>query len=84
MGLLEDILAGAIGYGIASAKESKVVSDIIDNNIKRLTLEEVIDNYAKRHLDVYACNNELAHRLHSIAQKYEEYDYNSVYGNSYY
>ena len=45
MGLLDDIVAGAIGYGIASAKDSKVVGDIIDNNIKRMTLEEIIDNY---------------------------------------
>ena len=32
MGLFKDIVAGAIGYGIASAKDSKVVGDIIDNN----------------------------------------------------
>lgn len=84
MGLFEDIVAGAIGYGIASAKDSKVVGDIIDNNIKRMTIEEIIDNYAKRHLDIYTCDNKFAHRLHTIAKKYEEYDYDSVYGNSYY
>ena len=79
MGLLDDIVAGAIGYGIASAKDSKVVGDIIDNNIKRMTLEEIIDNYAKRHLDIYTCDNMFADRLHTIAKKYEEYNYDSVY-----
>lgn len=82
MGLFEDLVAGAIGYGIASAKESKVVGDIIDNNIKRLTLEEIIDNYAKRHLDIYTCDNKFAHKLHTIAKKYEEYDYDKFYGNN--
>ena len=81
MGLLEDVIAGAIGYGIASAKDSKVVGDIIDNCVKRMTIEEIIENYARRHLDIYSCNNDFAHRLHTIAQRYEEYDYESVYGD---
>ena len=80
MGLFEDILAGAIGYGIASAKDSMVVGDILDNCVKRMTIEELIDNYARRHLEIYSCNNDFAHRLHTIAQRYEEYDYESVYG----
>ena len=84
MGLLDDLLAGAIGYSIASAKGSKVVGDIIDNNVKRMTLEEIIDNYAKRHLDIYTSDNKFAHKLHTIAKKYEEYDYDRVYGDSYY
>lgn len=81
MGLLEDIVAGAIGYGIASATDSKVVADIIDNNFKHITLEDLIDNYAKRHLDIYTTNNHFAYRLHTIAQKYEEYDYDEEYGD---
>lgn len=84
MGLFENIVAGAIGYGIASAKDSKVVGDIIDNNIKRMTLEEIIDNYAKRHLDIHTCDNRFAHKLHTIAKKYEEYDYDKFYGNNNY
>ena len=84
MNLIEDIIAGAIGYGIASAKDSKAIADLIDNNIKRMTLEDIIDNYAKRHLDIYTCDNKFAHRLHTIAKKYEEYDYDRVYGDSYY
>lgn len=81
MGIVEDIVAGAIGYGIASAKYSKVIGDIIDNNFKRMTLEEIIDNYAKRHLDIYTCDNKFAHRLHNIAKSYEEFNYESIYGN---
>ena len=81
MGLFEDILAGAIVYGIASAKDSKVVGDIIDNCVKRMTIEEIVENYARLHLEIYSCNNDFAHRLHTIAQRYEEYDYESVYGN---
>ena len=84
MNLIEDIIAGAIGYGIASAKDSKAIADLIDNNVKRMTLEDIIDNYAKRHLDIYTCDNKFAHRLHTIAKKYEEYDYDKVYGYSYY
>lgn len=83
MSLLEDLLAGAVGYGIASSKKSKVVGDIIDNNINtsKLSLDELIDNYALRHYNTkYVCN-ELAHELHRIARRYEEYDYKNKYGN---
>ena len=81
MNLLEDIIAGAIGYGIASSKKSKVVADVIDNTFRHLTLEDLVDNYAQRHLDAYGYNNDLAHRLHKIARKYEDYDYDKFYGD---
>ena len=84
MHVLEDIIAGAIGYGIASSQKSKVVADIIDNTFKHLTLEELVDNYAKRHLGVYGYDNKLANRLHNIAKKYEDYDYDRYYGDNYY
>ena len=83
MGLLRDLVAGTVGYGIASAKDSKVLGDIIDNNIDSKTLEDIIQNYARRHLEIYTGNNEFAHRLHKIAEQYEEYNYNSVYGTDY-
>lgn len=79
MRLLKDILIGAVGYGIASAKDSKVVGDIIDNNINTKPLEEIIQNYARRHLDIYTCDNKFANRLHKIAEQYEEYNYKDVY-----
>ena len=78
--LLENLVAGAVGYGIASAKDSKVVGDIIDNNITSKSLEDIIENYVRRHLDIYTCDNNFAHRLHQIAKKYEEYNYSEVYG----
>jgi hypothetical protein len=84
MGMLEDLIAGAIGYGIASSQKSKVVADVIDNTFRHLTLEELVDNYAKRHLDVYGYDNKLANRLHNIARKYEDYDYDRYYGNNNY
>ena len=84
MGMLEDLIAGAIGYGIASSQKSKVVADIIDNTFRHLTLEELIENYAQRHLDVYGYDNKLAHRLHNIAKKYEDYDYDRFYGNDHF
>ena len=75
MRMLEDIIAGAIGYGLASSNKSNVVADIIDNTFKHLTLEELVENYAQRHLDVYGYDNKLAHRLHIIAERYEDFDY---------
>ena len=72
MGLLRDLVAGTVGYGIASAKDSKVAGDIIDNNIDSKNLEDIIRNYARRHLEIYTCDNEFAHRLHMIAKEYEE------------
>lgn len=79
MGLLKNAIIGAIGYGIASSQDSNVVADIIDNNFNHLTLEELVDNYARRHLDVYTRDNTLAHRLHQIAKNYEELNYNDIY-----
>ena len=83
MGILKEVIAGAIGYGIACAKDSKVVGDIIDNNISSKSLEEIIDNYARRRMGIYTVSNELAHRLHKIAKQYEEYNYDDVYGDEY-
>ena len=84
MGLLKDVAIGALGYGVASARNSNVVGDIIDNNITSKTLEEIISNYAKRKLDIYTQNNDFAHRLHKIAKKYEEYDYYDVYADDFF
>ena len=79
MSIIKDLIVGAVGYGLASSKDSKVVGDIIDNNINNIPLEDIIKNYARRHLDIYTCDNKFAHRLHQIAKQYEEYNYNEVY-----
>lgn len=81
MSLLKDLIVGAVGYGLASSKNSKVVGDIIDNNINNIPLEDMIDNYARRHLDIYTFDNKFAHRLHKIAKKYEGCNYDEEYGD---
>jgi len=83
MGILKDLAIGAAGYALASSKDSKVVGDIIDNNINSKSLEDIIQNYARRHLEIYTVNNEFAHRLHKIAEQYEEYNYQDVYGDGF-
>lgn len=80
MNVIEDLLAGALGYGVASATDSKVVGDVIDNVFKSMTLEDMIKNYARKHRDIYSRNNNFAKELHDIARSYEEYDYNDIYG----
>lgn len=81
MSLLKDLIVGAVGYGIASSKNSKVIGDIIDCNINtsKLSLDDLIDNYALRHYNTkYVCN-ELANELHRIARRYEDCDYKNRY-----
>lgn len=72
MGLLENFLSGAIGYGISEASKSHPLRDAIDERLNRskqkVSLEDLIDEYARRF------------RLHQIAERYEEYDYEEVYG----
>ena len=65
MGLLDNFLSGAIGYGISEASKSH-------------PLRDAIDEYARRY-EIYTQKNEFAHRLHQIAERYEEYDYEEVY-----
>ncbi|MCF0196735.1 MAG: hypothetical protein HUK03_05810 [Bacteroidaceae bacterium] len=81
MGVLEELIAAGIGYGVASARDSKIVGDIIDNNLYSKPLEDIIKNYARRHLDITYLNNEFAHRLHMIAKQYEEHNYDDIYGD---
>ena len=83
MSLIEDLLAGAIGYGISEASKSHPLRDAIDDRFNRskqkVSLEDLIDEYARRY-DIYTQKNEFAHQLHQIAERYEEYDYEEVYG----
>ena len=82
MGLLDNFLAGAIGYGISEASKSHPLRDLIDERINRskqkVTLEDLIDDYARQR-GIYNQDNKLAHRLHQIATRYEEYDYEDLY-----
>ena len=80
MGLIEKLLAGAIGYGISEVSKSHPVRDAINNHYDRkISLEDLIDEYARRY-EIYTVKNEFARHLHQIAEKYEEYDYDEVYG----
>ena len=80
MSLVKSLLAGAVGYGISEVSKSHPVRDAINNHYDRkIALEDLIDEYARRY-EIYTCKNEFAHRLHQIAQRYEEYNYDEVYG----
>ena len=83
MGIFEDILAGAAGYAVSEASKSHPLRDAIDERFNRskqkVSLEELIDEYARRY-EIYTSKNEFAHQLHQIAERYEEYNYEDVYG----
>ena len=83
MGLLENMIAGAAGYAVSEASKSHPLRDAIDERLNRskqkVSLDNLIDEYARRY-EIYTQKNEFAHRLHQIAERYEEYDYEEVYG----
>lgn len=83
MGLIEDLIAGAIGYGISEASKSHPLRDAINERFshskEKISLDDLIEEYARR-FEIYTQRNEFAHRLHQIAERYEEYDYEEVYG----
>ncbi|MCI6460709.1 MAG: hypothetical protein MSA35_05010 [Prevotella sp.] len=83
MGLLENMIAGATGYVVSEVSKSHPLRDAIDERFHRskqkVSLEDLIDEYARRY-EIYTQKNEFAHRLHQIAERYEEYDYEEVYG----
>jgi hypothetical protein len=81
--IIEDILAGAAGYAVSEASKSHPLRDAIDERLNRskqkVTLEDLIDGYARQH-GIYTQDHKLAHQLHQIAERYEEYNYEDVYG----
>ena len=82
MSFLSNAISGAIGYGVSEASKSHPLRDAIDKLFnrkqERVTLEDLIDEYA-RSFEIYTSNNEFAHHLHKIAERYEEYDYHNEY-----
>ena len=82
MGIIEDILAGAAGYAISEASKSHPLRDAIDERFNRskqkVSLEDLIDGYVRQR-GIFTQDNKLAHRLHQIATRYEEYDYEDLY-----
>jgi hypothetical protein len=83
MGLIEDLFAGAVGYSISELSKSHPLRDAIDERFNRskqkVSLEDLIDEYARRY-EIYTQKNGFAHQLHQIVERYEEYDYEDVYG----
>ena len=83
MGLLGNMIAGVTGYVVSEASKSHSLRDVIDERLNRskqkVSLEDLIDEYARRY-EIYTQKNEFAHRLHQIAERYEEYDYEEVFG----
>lgn len=81
MSLLRDVIVGTIGYTIGNSVEhSNAINTLIDRNFGNKSLEEIIDDYAKTRLGVYTQDNRLAKMLHDIARRYEEYNYDEIYG----
>ena len=82
MGLFENVVSGVVGYGIASARKSNALTELIDQKINsrnnNKTLRDVVEEYAKSR-GIYTQNNQLAYELHKIAEQYEEYDYDKQY-----
>ena len=82
MGLFENVVSGVVGYGIASARKSNALTELIDQKINsrnnNKTLRDVVEEYAKSR-GIYTQNNQLAHELHKLAEQYEEYDYDRYY-----
>jgi hypothetical protein len=83
MGLLGNMIAGAAGYAVSEASKSHPLRNAIDERLNRskqkVSLDDLIDEYARR-FEVYTQKNEFAHHLHQIAERYEEFDYEDVYG----
>lgn len=82
MGLFENVVSGVVGYGIASARKSNALTELIDQKInssnRNKTLRDVVEEYAKSR-GIYTQNNQIAYELHKLAEQYEEYDYDRYY-----
>ena len=70
MGLFENVVSGVVGYGIASARKSNALTELIDQKINsrnnNKTLRDVVEEYAKSR-GVYTQNNQIAYELHKLA-----------------
>ena len=82
MELIEELLAVGAGYAVSEMSKSHPLRDAIDERINRtkqkVTLEDLISEYARLR-GIYTQDNKLAQRLHQIATRYEEYDYEDLY-----
>lgn len=79
MGILGNVVSGAIGYAISEASDSHPVRDFCDRNFSNKSLEDMIRDYAKTRCNIYTYDNNFAKQLHDIARSFEEYNYNDIY-----
>lgn len=75
MSALGNIISAGIGYAVSEMSKSHPVKDFCDMNFSKKTIEEIVDEYARKRLDIWGYNNDFARRLHEIARRYEDYDY---------
>ena len=82
MGLISNLISGAIGYGISEGSKSHPLRDLIDEKINsskpEKTLRDIITEYAQAH-GIYTNDNHFAHELHLLAEEYEDFDYDMHY-----
>ena len=75
MNFLEDLAAAGLGFAAGRITKS--------DSVETMSLEDLIKAYAEKRCGIYTCNNEFARQLHRIARKYEECDYNKLFGTGY-
>lgn len=78
---LKDFLAGAVGYAVSEVSKSHPVRDLVNEKFGKnsnQTIEDVVKEFAASQ-NVFANNNEFAHKLHMLARYFEAYDYEDLY-----
>ncbi len=78
---LKEFLAGAVGYGISEVSKSHPVRDLVNEKLRKnsnKTIEDVVKEFAASQ-NIFANNNEFAHKLHMLARYFEGYDYEDLY-----
>ena len=81
MGVLDNIISGAVGYGISEVSKSHPVRDLVNEKFgkhPKKTIEDVVKEFAASQ-NIYTNNNEFAHKLHLLARYFEGYDYEDLY-----
>jgi len=78
---LKEFLAGAVGYAVSEVSKSHPVRDLVNEKFGKnsnQTIEDVVKEFAASQ-NVFANNNEFAHKLHMLARYFEAYDYEDLY-----
>lgn len=78
---LKEFLAGAVGYAVSEVSKSHPVRDLVNEKFGKnsnKTIEDVVKEFAASQ-NIFANNNEFAHKLHMLARYFEGYDYEDLY-----